>query len=329
MSKAHNVVTGDTLGAISVRYLGTFTKWRKIVEVNPQLNGRRTASDGSPLIYPGDILVIPEEKTEKPESPQTAKTVVLSEKEQDVSIIIDGKKFTGFTGYEINLSNDSFDTFSFSAPYDIAVKDLKNSIMPFAFKECTVYYLGEQLFKGELLTPDPELQAEATEITLQGYPLCGVLNDCTVPPSKYPAEYYNLTVKDIADPIAETYGIKILFPDGPGDPFAEVAYEPNEKVLSFLLKLAQQRKLLFTNDENGRLLFYKAKKESAFVTFKEGKTPLISITPQFSAQGFYSHITGLAKTDSVNQLSPYTYENKYLTKKGKIRHDIVNPLYNT
>jgi prophage tail gpP-like protein len=321
MSKAHNVVTGDTLGAISIRYMGTFSKWRKIVEVNPQLNGRRKASDGSPLIYPGDTLIIPEEKTEKPDSYETAQTISLTDMEQDVSIIVDGKKFTGFTGYEINLSCDSLDTFSFSAPYDIAAKDLKSAIMPFSFKECTVYYLGEKLFKGELLTPDPQLESDATEITLQGYPLCGVLNDCTVPPSKYPAEYYNLTIKDIADQIADIYGIKIMFPDGPGDPFAEVAFEPNEKVLSFLLKLAQQRKLLFTNDENGRLVFYKPKKKSAFMTFKEGKSPLISISPQFNGQNFYSHITGLAKTDSLNQLSPYTFENRFLTRIGKIRHD--------
>jgi prophage tail gpP-like protein len=323
MSRVHNVASGDTLGAISIRYLGTFAKWQKIVEANPQLNGRRTASDGSPLIYPGDVLIIPEDKTERQISPQTAQIIMLSDKEQDISIIIDGKKFTGFTGYEINMPCDSFDTFSFSAPFDIAVKDLKDTIIPFAFKECTVYYEGKLLFKGELLTPDPELQAESIEITLQGYPLCGILNDCTVPPSKYPAEYHNLTIQNIAEQITEAYGIKTVFNDGPGDPFAEVACEPNEKVLSFLLKLAQQRKLLFTNDEDGRLIFFKAKKENAYMTFKEGKLPLISIAPQFNGQGFYSHLTGFAKTDSVNQLSPYTYENKYLIKKGKMRHNTI------
>jgi prophage tail gpP-like protein len=323
MSKAHNVISGDTLGAISIRYLGTFSKWWQIVDVNPQLNGRRTTSDGSPLIYPGDVLVIPEDKTEKTYSPQTAKTIELSDKELDVSIIIDGKNFTGFTGYEINLSHDSFDTFSFSAPYDIAIKEIKPAIMPFAFKDCAVYYLGELLFKGTLLTPDPELQSEATEITLQGYPLCAILNDCTVPPSKYPASYDNLTIQDIANPMAETYGIKVIFRDGPGDPFTGIAYEPNEKVLSFLLKLAQQRKLLFTNDENGRLVFFKDKKESAFMSFKAGNSPLISITPQFSAQGFYSHITGFTKEDSLFDSLSFTYENKYLTNKGIIRHDTI------
>jgi prophage tail gpP-like protein len=323
MSRVHNVISGDTLGAISIRYLGTSSKWKKIVDNNPQLAGRRTASDGSPLIYPGDRLVIPEERTERAVSPQTARTVTVANGPQDVSIIIDGKKFTGFTGYEINLNYDSFDTFSFSAPYDIAQNELKSAITPFAFKDCELYYFDDLLFKGTLLTPDPELQAEATEITLQGYPLCAVLNDCTVPPTKYPADYLNVTIQDIADPIAETYGIKIAYPDGPGESFPDVACEPTETVLGFLIKLAQQRKLLFSNDENGRLVFFKAKKESAFVSFKEGNSPLVSITPQFNAQDFFSHITGHTKTDSEKDSFSFTWENSYLINKGITRHKTI------
>jgi len=323
MSRRHTVVSGDTLSAISVRYLGSSLRWRKIVDVNPQLAGRRTASDGSPLIFPGDVLLIPENLTDKPAAPQITQTIALSEKEQDVSIVIDGMKFTGFTSYEINLSCDSLDNFSFTAPHDVAVKDLKEAITPFAFKNCELYYSGKLLFKAYLLTPDPELTADATEITLQGYPLCGVLNDCTVPPAMYPLEYFNATIRDIADPIAEAYGIRVLYPDGPGDPFIEVGAEANERILSFLLKLAQQRRLLFTNDENGRLVFYKGRKQSAFMQLKEGSEPLVSITPQFNAQGFFSHITGHTRCDIFLDPLSFTFENNYLINKGIIRHEAI------
>jgi prophage tail gpP-like protein len=323
MPKTHTVASGDTLGAISIRHLGTFSKWRKIVDANPQLPGRKTAIDGSPLIFPGDVLIIPEEITEKTARPDAVQTIDLSGGEQDASIIIDGKKFTGFTGYEINLSCDSFDTFSLEAPYNIALKDIKDAVMPFSFKACSVYYFGDLLFNGYLLTPEPQLQDSAATITLQGYPLCGVLNDCTVPPSKYPAQYGNITLKDIADPIADVYGIKIEYKSGPGDPFNEVTMEPTEKVLSFFLKLAQQRKFLFTNDENGRLVFYKPEKQEAFVQFKEGSQPLVSITPRFNAQGFYSHITGHTKNDPKIKPLSFTWENRHLTEKGVIRHETI------
>jgi len=323
MPRQHTVVSGDTLGAISVRYLGTFSKWQKIVNVNPQLAERQTASDGSPLIFPGDVLIIPENITDRPAAPQTARTVALTESEQDVSIVIDGLKFTGFTSYEINLSCDSLDSFSFTAPYSVATKDLKDAITPFAFKNFALYYSGQLMFRASLLTPDPELQANATEITLQGYPLCGVLNDCTAPPSKYPLEYYDATIQDIADPIAEVYGIRVLYPDGPGDPFIEVRSEPSERILNFLLKLAQQRRLIYTNDQNGRLVFYKGRKQRPFLNLKEGYAPLVSITPNFNAQAFYSHITGHTKCDIFFDALSYTHENKYLINKGIIRHETI------
>jgi prophage tail gpP-like protein len=324
MSKAHNVISGDTLGAISIRYFGTFSKWKKIVSANPQLSGRRTASDGSPLIYPGDTLVIPDEdKSAIPTAPQT-KTIELSKGEADVSIVIDGYKFLGFTNYELGLSYDSFDTFSFGAPFDIAVKEIADVLKPFSFKNCEVYYKGGLVFKGTLLTPDPELTSDAKEITLQGYPLCGVLNDCTIPLAQYPAEYNGLTIKEMAEPIADAYGIKIIFDGETGGPFTEVAIEPTEKVLDFLVKLSKQRDLLFTNDEQGRLLFFKPKEEKSFVSFEQGKLPLISIKPKFSAQTFFSHIIGFTKTDSDVDSVSYVYENKYLINQGISRcHTII------
>jgi prophage tail gpP-like protein/LysM repeat protein len=319
MSKSHNVASGDTLGAISIRYYGTFSKWTKIVNANPQLSTRKKVSDGSPVIYPGDNLVIPDEdKSAVPASPVT-KTIKLSEGEQDISIVVDGYKFLGFTKYELTLAYDTFDTFSFSAPLDIASKDLAETLAPFSFKNCQVYYDGELVFKGTLLTPDPELTVDAKEITLQGYPLCGVLNDCTIPLAQYPAEYNGLNIKEIAEPIADAYGIKIVFNGEPGGPFTEVAVEPTEKVLEFLVKLSKQRKLLFTNDEQGRLVFFNPKREKAFVSFEEGKSPLISIKPQFKAQEFYSHIIGFSKTESDKESEQFVFQNKYLINRGIAR----------
>jgi prophage tail gpP-like protein len=319
MSRPHKVESGDTLGAISIRYLGSFSKWNKIVTANPQLSGRRKLADGSPVIYPGDILAIPDEdKSAIPPAPQT-QTVELSNSEQDISIVIGGYKFLGFTGYELNFGYDSFDTFSFTAPFDIASKAIADVIQPFTFKNCEVYYNGKLKMKGTLLTPDPELTGEAKEITLQGYPLCGILNDCTVPLAQYPAEYAGLDIKQIAGPICDAYGIKVLFDGDTGGTFEKVSVEPTEKVLNFLVKLSKQRNLLFTNDANGRLLFFSPKDERPFAAFEEGKTPLLSIKPKFNAQAFYSHIIGFSKADANHEADQYVYENKYLTQKGITR----------
>ena len=317
MSKVHKVVSGDTLGAIAIKYLGSFNKWHDIVLANPQLTGRKTAIDGSPLIFPGDILVVPVK--EKMQGGVTT-TVEVADGEQDVAIVIGGKKFVGFTGYELNLSFDSLDTFSFSAPYDNSLKDLQEAIEPFSFKSCEIYYQGALVFNGRLLTPDPKLEDVSSEITLQGYPLCGVFNDCNVPPAKYPAQYKGLTVKQIADELAQAYSVEVGIQGNAGASFEKVTCEPSESILSFLTKLLKQRDLLFTNDEKGNLLFFTAKEQKAAISFIEGEAPLLSITPKFNAQGFYSHLTGFTKTDKENDSLSYTFKNKYLINKGVMRY---------
>jgi prophage tail gpP-like protein len=322
MSIAYNVRQGDTLSAIAVRYLGSAGKWTKITGANPQLSNRKKAADGSPLIFPGDTLVIPEDQTEKRPASAAAKApVVLTDKEQDVSIIVDEKKFTGFTGYNLTLAYDTFDTFSFSAPYDPSMKEIKEIATPFAFKPCEVFYNDVLIFKGTLLTPDPELTDKSSEITLQGYPLCGMLNDCMVPPTKYPLQCMGITMKGIADAACEPYSIPVVFDGEVGPAFTEVSIEPTDKIMDFLSRLAKQRNLLFTNNEKGQLVFFNPKPEKAFVTFVEGKSPLISIKPKFGAQDFYSHITGFGKTDAEYPSLSFTFENKYLINKGIIRHN--------
>ncbi|GHU13034.1 hypothetical protein FACS1894161_2500 [Spirochaetia bacterium] len=324
MSRVHNVVSGDTLWDVSIKYLGTSRKWQMIVAANPQLSGRRTAIDGSPLIFPGDTLVIPDEdKSDAIQSGTQTETVLLGDNIQDVSIIIDGKKFTGWTGYELVLSYDGFDSFSFSAPYSETLKNFRETVMPFTFKNCQVFYDNILQFKGTLLTPDPELTDTEKEINLQGYPLCGILIDCTVPPAYYPGDYEGLNLKEIAEKVAGAYGIKVIFNDDPGDIFTKVNFEPTEKVLDFLSKMAKQRQFLYTNDQNGRLVFFKAKKERALTSFTEGEVPLISIKPKFQPQSFYSHITGFTKTQPEAGSFIYTWENKFLIKKGITRQFLL------
>ena len=322
MSRVHRVGPGDTLGSIAIRYLGSSAKWGKITNANPQLANRRTAADGSPIIHVGDTLIIPENQTARPTGIHT-ETVSLTDSEQDIAIKIDGKKFVGFTGYELTLSYDSFDTISVSAPYTNAMAELRDAITPFAFKPCEIYYNDELIFKGCLLTPDPELTGNTGEITLQAYPHCGILNDCTVPPTKYPLQVMGINMRGIADAACEPYNIPVIIDGDIGPDFTEVSIEPNERIMSFLTKLAKQRNLLISNTRNGELLIFTARQERAFETFAEGSKPIISLKANFSAQGFFSHVTGFCKTGENYPSKSYTLENGYLINKGIMRHHSI------
>jgi hypothetical protein len=112
--KKHTVTSGDTLGAISVVYLGTFSRWHEIVEANPQLAGRRTSIDGSPLIYVGDVLTIPEKVPTPAEQFDNAVPGAILR----ATICVENWDFEG-DNRELDCGSFEIDSVDFSGPPDI------------------------------------------------------------------------------------------------------------------------------------------------------------------------------------------------------------------
>lgn len=320
MSKSYKVKSGDTLNRIAVKYYGQPKKWTDIAKANPQLAGRKTAVDGSPLIFPGDVLIIPEE-VKKDLAPQPIKqTIVLDENApSDFSIVINGKKFTGFTGCSLVRSVFGVDAFSFSTAWDSKSKELRDAFRPFSYAPCDVYFSTDLVFKGRLLTPTPSVSPDAQVLNIQGYPQCGVLIDSCLPPSLYPSEYNGLDLKQIAEKVCEPFGVNVTVKGDVGATFEKVEVELTDKVWDFLSKLAEQRNMFLTNTADGGLLIYKPETEEVSATFLQGEVPFISCQPEFDAQKMFSHVTGYTKTNNSKPSSKYTYENELLIKKGILR----------
>lgn len=319
MSRSYVVKSGDTLSQIAFTQMGASQKWIKIKDANPILLTRKKASDGSPVIYVGDVLIVPEEAIKSDRIVSDIPVKLNMESEEDISILINGKLYTGFTGYRLVFNTDTMDVFSFSAPWDDTSKELHEAFKPFRFSRCVVYYDKKLVFAGTLLTSAPEVSPDSKTITIQGYPLCGVLNDCCIPATKYPPAYNGLNIQQIASDITEPFGITCNFDSVPGEAFTSVEYEPSKKVLEFLQGLATQRGFLFTNNEQGMLKFWKPKVEPVTASFTEGELPFVSCKPNFNAQSMYSHITGYSKTDVTQNAGAYTYQNMYLISKGVFR----------
>jgi len=319
--RSYTVKSGDTLNRISVRYYGTPQRWTEIVKANPQLAGRKLVYDGSPTIYPGDVLIIPDESVAQSFAQEPVKeTVVLDENAPtDFSIIVNGKKFTGFTGCTLVRSVFGVDAFSFSSVWDSERQDLRNAFRPFAYAPCEVYFSNELIFKGRILTPAPAVQPDAQTLNVQGYPLCGVLVDSTLPPSLFPAEYSGLNLKQIAETVCQPFGISVTVKGDLGAAFDKVEAELKDKVWDFLEKLAEQRGMYMTNLPDGNLLIYKPETEAVSMTFAQGEVPFVSCDPIFDAQSMYSHITGYTKTTNKAPSAKWTYENKLLIDKGVLR----------
>lgn len=322
MSFSHKVGKGDTLGGIALKYTGNRVKWVDIVSANPQLAGRKTAVDGSPLIFPGDVLIIPDEKAPPEKAKTDAVVQDLGGQEHRFSLLLNGVLFTGFTAFKLIINDDSPDVFSFSAPFDPEQDLFKTSFKPLTYLDAVLYFDKEIIFAGNLLFSDPKITPDSRSVDLQGYARPGVL-DCTLPDTLFPPSYSGMTLSAIAKNAVAPFGISVVMEGDEGAAFADIAYDIGDKILDFLTQLAKQRGLVSTNAPDGALKFWNNKPGKSCATFKEGEIRFIDCTPTFNERDFYSHITGYAKVnedkDTRNAPDKYTFENEYLTKNGVLK----------
>lgn len=320
MAKTHKVIAGDTLNKIAVRYYGDAAKWTDIVKSNPQLAGRKSVYDGSPVIYPGDVLIIPDDSVQAAVKTAVKETVVLDDNApRDLGLKGLGKFITGFTGFTLVRSVFGNDGFSFSSTWNENSEQTRNAFRPFSYPTFDVYFDDDLVFTGKAMPPTPSVQPASQTINVQGYPLCGVLVDSCLPPSLFPAEYSGLDLKQIAETVCEPFGIGVVVQGSVGAAFEKVEVGLEDKVWDFLSKLAEQRNMFLTNTVDGNLLIYSPKVEAVSATFKQGEVPFISCAPEFDGQSMYSHITGYTKTTNTADSQKYTYENKLLINKGVLR----------
>lgn len=317
MSRTYTVQRGDWWRKISLIHYGDSEKFQQIINANPQMAGRKKADDGTPYLYTGDLVIIPDDvsdlKTEIPESIQNVN-------DNAISILIDGKLFSFFTSYEMTFSIDSIDTFSFSAPFDSSSLLYREAFRPFSYKPVSIYYGQQLILTGVLLAPQSEANPDSKTLTITGYSKPGILNDCMMPITSFPLEFNNQSLQQITNKVCQPYGIKNQFISSSGNIFEKVAIEIENRVLEFLIPLAKQRGLLTTNDEYGKLIFWKSESGSPVANFKQGELPFISCSPNFDYQNFYSHITAISKTTELEDSAQKTYINNYLVNRGINRH---------
>jgi len=229
-----------------------------------------------------------------------------------VSALIDGQEFCFWDSIKLTRNIATFDTFAFGAPYEPDNSLLREVFVPLSFKEIEITIDGELLTTGTILPVDPSV-SDSNSVAISGYAKPGVLNDCSVPFDKYPLEYNNQTLEQIAAAIAGFFNLSVIFSEPSGSPFDRISLETDKKPLTFLIELAKQRGFLITNNAAGNLYFQKALDVGISTTLKEGHTPLMSVTPEIDPQQFYSSVTGLASLIPGAEFQATTINNPLLS----------------
>jgi prophage tail gpP-like protein len=230
-------------------------------------------------------------------------------------ISVNGRRFRFWSSVSIRRALDTMDTINLSAPFEPG----ETPFQPFAFPTVGVTIGGDQLFTGTIVGVSPVVASGGRTLQVSGYSLPGVLGDCQAPVSAYPLEFSAVTLPTIAAQMCKPFGITTTF-DGPAGPaFEWVECTPTTTVLSFLADLAKKRGLVISSTPAGALKFWKsAGAGSPVATLREGAAgPLLSVTPTFNPQGFYSHITGAEMSLVGVDGASYTVANPHAS--GTIR----------
>lgn len=281
LSTTYRIVAGDTFDKISRKLYGYESEASRIASANPGL--------AEPLT-PGTSIVIPPIPGALRDAPQKT----ASGDPDETILTIGTTRFRFWTEIVITRQSDKFSTVAFSAPFDSGDLKQRELFRPMSFKDMGVTIGGEQVVTGTLVDPVPRASPTAKTVEVSGYGRPGVLNDCTLPFSAYPKEFFKQDLNQIAQAMVEPFGLPVVFQGPPGAVFESVRAAPGDFVLAFLEKLSGQRQIVMSDTPLGELLFRQSVKEgSPVAAIVQGEPPLISIFPTFKPQQHYSHVTGI------------------------------------
>lgn len=296
----YQVISGDTFESIARKKYGTEKESDRIARANPGVSEPLTA---------GTTLTVPT----LPDAPQDSLSNAPAATDDEVAILIDGQRFRFWDRVRVTRAIDTMDTVEFGAPFDADAPGFRETFRPFSFKTVVITVGGTPLFTGTMVAVSPAVENSQKIVSVSGYSLPGVLNDCTSPASTYPLEFDNQGLRDISAALASPFGIAVEFQADQGAVFERVASEPGKKVLAFLTELAKQRNLVIGSTTRGKLLFSQSIESGTPVArLQQGSAPVMAVTPFFSPQGYYSHITGIEPVIVGLAGSQFTVKNPRL-----------------
>ena len=300
MSTTYKTVPGDTFATIARKQYGSELQGILVLQGNPGL---------AEPIPAGTVVTIPP----LPGGPVDATAPGPADSPNEVALLINGRRFRFWTEMSITLTIDAMASVDFTAPFEPESREFRDAFRPFSYAPVVVTVAGEPLFTGTMLTPTPSVSDTGVSVAVSCYARPAVLDDCTAPASAFPLEFNGQALPDIARTLCAPFGFTVTFEGMPGPAFERVALDPKTSVLPFLAELAKQRALVMTSSPGGDLAFPAITSVGSPVArLTEGAPPLLSVTPQFAPQDYYSHVTGLESVALGGSGSQFTVKNPHL-----------------
>ena len=281
--------------------------------ISRRVYGNEASAERLRMANPGKVEpFLAGEEIITPQSPQLNFSARRNQQDpREVVLYIDGAEYPFWTEIQITRSRDGISTAQFAAPFDANNANFRRIFEPFSYRDVVVTLKGAPLFTGTLMQVNPTL-SELRVISASCYGRPGVLNDCCAAQMPESYEFNGRNLAEITASLCAPFGVSVvsLLEDDPV--FEEIQIEPTKKVWGFLSELASQRNVVLRDNEDGALVIEQAKpKNGIAAALEEGQHPLLSVTPIFNAQEFYSHITAWTDTDFGDDGEKYTVKNPF------------------
>lgn len=262
--KQYAIVDEDTLSQVSRRAYGSAGYWPVIWRANQS----RLRSGNPDLIYPGEIVFIPEIPELK------AQDRPLARKDADeLSIVIDGLEIKSYSSRVMLTMDTASDGWTTSLQWNPGEDPaLDSRLLPYAYPPAKVYIGGELLISGYLYNVASSLSGEGTIKELAGWSRTADLIDSTLRP---PYEENSVTLQQRAEKLVRPHGIKAVFDTPPGGVFDRVTANESDTIFDHLKKLAKERGILISSTPEGNLLFTSANVRGASIATIEEGSPLV------------------------------------------------------
>ena len=295
------VVSGDQIRSIARRAYG-YDRSNDIIDANagiftPKRKALGLSLEGLPFIYRKDRLSLPAIKEQFSEK-------VQAQTDDEISIKIEGKVFSGWTASNIKRNiNTVADAFTFSFPYDPDDLQLREKTRPYTYKKTELFIGGDLYISGQSVKWNPAIRTNATIKTIDSRTKAGHTIECMA--QKTALEFNNQTLAEIATEVMKPYGdnLKPLFFDGDSDIFPKVRKEITDTDFSFLSGLASQKGFMITSSDDGSMAFIRANVSGKPVfRFIEGTTAFEHISASYD--GTKRHSSYQAVTESAGEPGP-------------------------
>lgn len=233
---------------------------------------------------------------------------------------IRNRKVEFFNDFRINLKYDAVgSTFGFKFYFDPDKLEHKEMACVGHVHKCTLEDDGELLLTGYLLSEIFSSPPTKQLVSIGGYSLPGVLENCQIPPSLYPLQSDGLSLKQIAAKYIAPFGLDMLISPlvaaEMDEPYEEATAKGSQTVKSYLAELASQKNIILSHDKYGRLLFTRAPaKQKPIFHFDGANIPGVTMGFTFNAENMHSQITVIKQEEIDEELlsADSTVMNPYI-----------------